>query len=110
VTQPNLWDAPVSPAPSRGRTDRSREASRSGARAQVRCWSEKSSALLQVLANGGPMTRNELAAVLAWPISSVCSMLDRHLQAGRVVSAGDFETVRWDNGTETKRERFTVTR
>lgn len=104
------WSAPPVLAPSRGRTERSRETSRSGARSQtVRVWGEKTSALLQVLRNGGPMTRNELWAILRWPsISSVCSILDAAIRSGEVVSAGDYDVQTWPNGRQTKRERFRV--
>lgn len=51
------------------------------------------------------MTRNELATVLGWPLSSVCSVLDAVIQSGDVVSNGDFDIVRW-SGKTTKRERF----
>lgn len=106
-----LFDQVASPAPSHGRTARSREASRSGARAQVTTWGPKTSALLQVLAQGGPMTRNELQAVLQWAsIASVCSVLESCLQRGFVVSAGEYETKVWSGHRVTKRERFRVRR
>lgn len=65
--------------------------------------------MLQVLANGNPMTRNDLAVVLHWPITSVCSQLDALIRSG-VVEAVDFETVTWDQGRTTKRERFAIRR
>lgn len=107
--QPTLFDQPKPQAPSHGRTDRSREASRSGARAQVRTFGPKTSALLQVLRNGGPMTRNALQTVLGWSsLASVCSVLDGAIKHGTVVSNGDYETMMWDGGRQTKRERFRV--
>lgn len=54
------------------------------------------------------MTRNELADTLHWPLSSVCSILDANIRAGRVVSAGAYDTVTWSDGRATRRERFTV--
>lgn len=97
--------------PFQGRTPRSKHAGWTGARSQVHCHGEKTSALLQVLANGGPMSRNELWVVLKWTsISSVCSILGGCLDRGQVESAGEFETVQWPDGSFTKRERFRVKR
>lgn len=93
--------------PIAGRTPRARHASWTGARSQVDCWTAKQSAFLQVLGNSGPLTRNELAGLLRWPVGSVCSILKsvRH----RLESAG-FEEVEWPDRRPTKRERFTIRR
>lgn len=98
MTQPDLFSAPFQAGS---------HASWTGARSQtVEVWTEKQSALLQMLANGSPMTRNELATVLHWPLSSVCSVLDSVRERLEVV---DFETVTWGEGRKsTKRERFRV--
>lgn len=104
MTQPDLFSAPF-----HGNRMTSKHAGWTGARAQVRTWGPKTSALLQVLAHGGPMSRNELQAVLRWSsLSSVCSILGSLLKRGLVESAGEFETVQWDADTVTRRERFRV--
>lgn len=108
ATQGELFAEPHLRAPWQGRTKVAREASASGARSQVPVWSAKKSALLQVLRNGGPMTRNELAAVLRWPITSVCSQLDALLESGAARRTGSVEIVSWSGGRTTKRERFSA--
>jgi hypothetical protein len=109
----NFSVPPVDPqaepvAPHQGTTVTARHASWTGAQSQVNCWTAKQSELLQCLAAGGAMSRNELAAVLKWPLSSVCSVL--HAVSDRVESNGDFEAVTWANGHTTRRERFRVKR
>lgn len=94
-------------APITGRSPRARHASRSGAAAQVKVWTRKQSALLQVLNQGAAMTRNELAAVLGWPITSVCSVLWSVRE--QLESAGLDKQV-WDDGRTTWREQFTIKR
>lgn len=70
-------------------------------------WSEKQSALLQMIDNGQPLTRNQLALFLHWPLSSVCSVLASVRDKLEVV---DYETYDWGNGKKTKRERFRIRR
>ena len=70
-------------------------------------WTEKQSALLQMLANGQPLTRNQLALFLHWPLSSVCSILASVRHKVEVV---DYETYDWGDGRTTKRERFQIRR
>lgn len=94
--------------PISGTTEQAKQASWTGAQAQVECWTEKRSELLQCLAAGGAMSRNELAGVLRWPLSSVCSVLDAVSE--HVESNGDFESVTWDSGKTTRRERFRIRR
>lgn len=117
MDQPSLFTVPpvsVTPIPRErgipisGNTEQAKHASWTGAQAQVECWTEKRSELLQCLAAGGAMSRNELAAVLKWPLSSVCSVLDAVMD--HVESNGDFESVTWDSGKTTRRERFRVKR
>ena len=74
MTQLVLPSEVVLEAPQRGRTRRAREASASGARAQVGRWGTKTARLVEVLRAEGPLTRVALAAALGWPISSVCSL------------------------------------
>ena len=62
-----------------------------GARAVVQTWTERQSELLQVLRNGSPMTRNELAAVMHWPLSSVCSVVNALIERELVEPTGDFD-------------------
>lgn len=93
--------------PYQGRTAKSAHASFTGAQAQSPVWGQKTSELLQCLRAGGPMSRQELAAVLRWPISSVCSVLDN---VRDLIEPVDFETVAWSGGRTTKRERFRVKR
>lgn len=98
-------------APVQGKTALSRHAGWTGARAQVKTFGPKTSALLQVLANGGPMSRNELWAVLRWnSLSSVCSILGGCLKRGIVESSGEFESITWPDGQVTRRERFQIRR
>lgn len=101
MNQPTLFDAP----PIAGSTKLARACSRSGARAVVDVWTEKQSALLQVLENGGGLTRVELSVILGWPISSVCSVLDS--VRDQIQSAG-VDVVTWPDGRTTMRERFVV--
>lgn len=100
---PSGEDSGHSPAPFR----KGSHSSWTGARAQVHCWTEKQSALLQMLAHGQPLTRNQLALFLHWPLSSVCSVLDSVRDQIEFV---DYESYRWSDTRITKRERFQVKR
>ena len=101
------WDAPIdTPAPAipfRGKTPATRHASWTGARQAVHTWAQKQSAYLQLLGAGGALTDNEAAALLRWPLSSVCSV--RNAVIAEVTTDG-FETVTWDGGRTTKRTRW----
>lgn len=113
--QPSLdWSAPiadvrsVSPSgqalpPINGRTPETREASRTGARVAVHTWGVKQSAYLQLLNAGGALTDNEAAALLMWPLSSVCSIRNSLLAH---VQTDGFETAVWDEGRTTRRTRW----
>lgn len=91
------WSAPRAPCS---------HSSWTGAEAQtLPIWTEKQSALLQMLDNGQPLTRNQLALFLRWPLSSVCSVLDS--VRDRLDMVG-FETVEWNDRKPTKRERFAL--
>jgi len=70
-------------------------------------WTEKQSALLQMIDNGQPLTRNQLALFLHWPLSSVCSVLASVRHKLEVV---DLELVEWGEGRTTRRERFQIKR
>lgn len=115
MTQPVLSDlfvVPVAEIPAVPKAAPFRKGSHSswtGAQAQtLPIWTEKQSALLQMLANGQPLTRNQLALFLHWPLSSVCSILKSVEDKLEVV---DYETIDWGEGRRaTKRERFQVKR
>ena len=92
--------------PSRGVTKQARDASESGARQAVKCWTAKQSALLQLL-RGGSLTRVELAGLLHWPISSVCSVLD---SVRCLLEEDGVDVVTWPDGGITRRERFRAKR
>ena len=106
MTQPAFHFAQNVP-PINGRTRASREASRSGARAVVECWTARQSALLQLLTQAGALTDHELAALLHWPLSSVCSI--RNSVREQLEPAG-FDIMRWVDGHQTKRTRWRRTR
>ena len=97
--QPSLFDSPD--VPIAGHTATARAASLSGARKVARTWTARQAALLGLLDQ--PRTRVEMAGLLGWPISSVCSILAS--VRGEVQSAG-LARVAWDDGSVTQRERF----
>lgn len=77
-----------------------------GAQAQtLPIYTAKQSALLQMLANGQPLTRNQLALFLHWPLSSVCSVLNSVRDKLDMVG---YESYDWGEGRITRRERFQV--
>jgi hypothetical protein len=79
-----------------------------GAQSVVECFTERQSELLQVLGNGSPMTRNELAAVMHWPLSSVCSVVNALIELELVEPTGDFDVQEF-HGRTTRRERLKLT-
>jgi len=113
VTQPTLdlfapAVRPVSESPIRIPHQSGSHSSWTGAQAQtLKLWTEKQSALLQMIDNGQPLTRNQLALFLHWPLSSVCSVLASVRDKLEVV---DYESYDWGGGRITKRERFQIKR
>jgi hypothetical protein len=97
---------PVSDPPVRIPHQSGSHSSWTGAQAQtLKLWTEKQSALLQMIDNGQPLTRNQLAVFLHWPLSSVCSILNSVRDKLEVV---DYESYDWGGGRITKRERFRI--
>lgn len=107
----SLFDQPVDagPPPVAGVTALAREASQSGAESASVGRGKKGQRLLQALAQG-PLSRQQLSARARLPLSSVCSLLDFLVKAGRVESNGDFRRVPQDGGKFSKQERFRVRR
>lgn len=99
--QSDLFSAP----PVAGLTPEAIQASRSGAQKIAHCWTERQSALLQVVRNAGSITRQDLAVVLKWPISSVCSVLDS-VKDELVITGLDIK--HWPDGTTTRRSRWSI--
>ena len=102
------FDAPVvngSPIPFRGSRTATRHASWTGARAVVHTWAAKQSAYLQLLEAGGALTDNDAAALLKWPLSSVCST--RNGVIDRLETDG-FELKTWDDQRTTRRTRWRI--
>lgn len=93
--------------PVNGTSPESRHASWTGARVAVHTWGQKQSEYLQLLNAGGSMTDNEVAALVKWPLSSVCSI--RNSLMARVETDG-FETATWDGGRTTRRTRWRLKR
>lgn len=97
-----------------GNTVKSRHASWTGAvkTLETRTW--KRQAYEQLIRNHGPMTDNEAATVLGWPLSSVCSTRNGILELAKKrgepapFEPVDFETVAWGDGKSTKRARWGV--
>mgnify|MGYP003581294773 CR=1 FL=1 len=106
---PDLFVVPVADLPAVPKSAPFRKGSHSswtGARAQsLPIWTEKQSALLQMLANGQPLTRNQLALFLHWPLSSVCSVL---ASVQDKIEVADYELVEWGDGRVTRRELVRV--
>ena len=96
------WDAPAVTVPISGRTPQSRHASWTGARRAVKTWTVRQSTLLQLLGSG-PKTRQDLAVLSGYPISSVCSILDS--VRGQIQEV-DLEPVTWPDGSVTRRVRW----
>lgn len=111
MTQPvlsDLFTVPVVDAPKAAPFRKGSHSSWTGAQAQtLPIWTEKQSALLQMLANGQPLTRNQLALFLHWPLSSVCSVLASVRSQAEFV---DYEPYDWGDGRITRRERFQIRR
>lgn len=82
-------------------------ASYTGAQVALATWSAKQSALLQFLSNAGAATRQELAAGLSWPLSSVCSTVKALIDQGRVERTGEYDTAAFESGM-TRRERLRI--
>lgn len=89
--------------PINGKEPTTRHASSTGARHAVHMWGVKQSAYLQLLNTGGSLTDNEVAALLKWPLSSVCSIRNSLLDK---VETDGFETATWDGGRTTRRTRW----
>lgn len=113
----NFAEEPVDPAavsptgevrpPFRGSNTQTAHASWTGARAVVHTWAAKQSAYLQLLAAGGSLTDNEAAALLRWPLSSVCST--RNAVIERLETDG-FDLQDWGEGKTTRRTRWRIKR
>lgn len=88
-----------------GNTVKSRHASWTGAVHACQARGEKVAALRQLLMHHGPLTLNDCAAILKYPLSSICSLKAAIEDELHVV---DFETVAWANGKSTKRARWGV--
>ena len=104
MTQDALdFSVPVS-----GLTRAARHSSWTGARQAVKTWTAKQSALLQLLTQaGGPMNDHELAAVLRWPLSSVCSVRN---SVRDLLAPDGFDAVTWPDGGVTRRTRWKINR
>ena len=92
-----------------GKTTKARHAGWIGARKALETRTWKRQAYEQLIRNHGPMTDNEAATVLGWPLSSVCSTrngileLAKHRGEPAPFQPIDFEIVRWGEGKTTKR-------
>lgn len=103
-------------APISGRTPASRHASYTGARQAVKTLGAKVSEYLQILANGGPITDHEAAALMKCGVSSINSirngLIDRALERGDeppIVTDGHNEQ-HWADGGVTRRTRWRLQR
>ena len=83
-------------------------ASYTGSRVAVETWSERQSAILQLL-RGGDKTRQELAGLSGYPLASVCSAVGALLKQGEIERTGEYDTAVFASG-ETKRERLRIRR
>jgi hypothetical protein len=107
-------DPPVLPGPDeattptppfRGVTSTARHASYTGAVHAMRARGEKISAFFQLVKNHGPLTMQDAAAVLKYPLASVCSM---KATLERLLEPDGHELVEWGDGRRTRRTRWRV--
>lgn len=99
------WTAPIS-----GRTARSRHASWTGSRHATKAMGERMQAVRQLLEHHGPISDQDMAAILKCGLSSINSCrnaLERH---GYVIIEVDFERVDWPDGGHTSRARRQIQR
>jgi hypothetical protein len=101
---PTLFDADPPAVPYRGRTTAAETASRSGAWLAVRTWTQRQSALLQLIDAAGPFTDKELATLLKWDLSSVNSI--RNSVADRLEFAG-YDVIDWGPDEKTGQPKST---
>jgi hypothetical protein len=94
---------PQLPIPFTGRSPQARHASYSGAKAQAEKFTAKQNCYLEHL--WGPMTDQDMAEYLGWPLSSVNSIRN---SLGDLIVADGFVTKHWDNGRTTKRVLWKV--
>lgn len=93
--------------PVSGTTPQARHSSYTGAVHALEARGEKVEALRQLLLHHGPLTLNDCADRLRWPLSSVCSL--KAALGDQVVPDGS-ELVAWGEGKSTRRTRWKVNR
>ena len=103
-----LFDAPV---PFNGNTPAARHASFTGAVVSAPTRGEKTSAYLQLLKHHGPLTDHQVAAITKWPLSSVNSIRNGIIDAGRlrhelVIEKQGFDQADWGDGKVTRRVQW----
>jgi len=101
---PTLFDQDPPAVPYGGRTRATEAASQSGAWLAVKTWTQKQSALLQLIDSAGPFTDKELATLLHWDLSSVNSI--RNSVSDRLEFAG-YALVDWGLDERTGKPRLT---
>lgn len=100
--------------PFAGATPAAKHASYTGAKHAGKTWTTKQATYLQLLRTAGPVTDQEAAVRLTWPLASVNSVRNgigkwckRHQKPEPFTTDG-FEEHEWANGDITKRAKWTL--